>query len=144
MLSAHNNSAHLWIDFGIQTSIANKIHDPSFGIIVVHVQLFREHSNINALVDAAVGLKNEKTGVFQKLIPQWNGHEAILWRLLAQEEVAHDQLQEEPLSMRNGKKSQNKAGYLQVLKTKFLYMCFSQSPGTMELIIRVIQQGCPC
>jgi hypothetical protein len=26
----------------------------------------------------ALGLKNDKTGVFHKLISQWNGHEAIL------------------------------------------------------------------
>ncbi len=48
--------------------------------------------NVNALVYAAVCLKDKKSSILKKLITQWNGQKPILLNLLPQKEVIHNHL----------------------------------------------------
>jgi hypothetical protein len=89
VLGTHDNCAHFGVNLSIKACIADEVHNPSLSIIIFHVQFSRQHPNVNALVYAAVCLKDKKSGILKKLITQWNGQKPILLNLLPQKEVIH-------------------------------------------------------
>ena len=67
-MGAHDDVVLRRIDLGIQTRIANEIHDPLLGRHLIHVELLCEHGDVDDLVDAAVGLKDKEARVLDKLV----------------------------------------------------------------------------
>lgn len=73
------------IDLGIEVRVADEVHDPPLGGVLVHIKLLRQCADVDGLMNAAVGLEDEKTGVLHELVAARD-----------QEEVVHQDLKRRP------------------------------------------------
>lgn len=95
--SAHHNCPGGTVNLGIQTRIADQIHNPSskkkkkckrhalcvyvcvpLSIVNGEVELFGEHVKADALVHSAVRLEDEQTRILHKLIAQGRQEVVVL------------------------------------------------------------------
>mmetsp|Transcript_36013 Transcript_36013/g.75311 ORF Transcript_36013/g.75311 Transcript_36013/m.75311 type:complete len:330 (-) Transcript_36013:276-1265(-) len=60
----------LRVDLGVKPGVADQVHDPELRLLLAHVELVREHGNVDALVDAAVRLEDEEPRALDELILQ--------------------------------------------------------------------------
>jgi len=71
------------VNLGIKLCIANQVHNPLLGLLTFHVQLLCKAGQVNALVDLAVGLKDQVPGVVEKQLKDALKEEVVLHHLLA-------------------------------------------------------------
>ncbi len=84
---AHHDCACPGVDLGIQAGIGDQVDDPLLGRLLIHVQLLRQHLQVDALVYPAVGLKDEQAGILHKLCLAGREEEVIVNDLLTFQEL---------------------------------------------------------
>ncbi len=82
-LAAEDHTIAGGVDFGIEVRIANEIDNPSLCVRLGHVQLLCNHADVNALVNAAVRLKDVKARVFDEFLVEGSEEEVVRQDLLA-------------------------------------------------------------
>lgn len=83
VLRPHDDVVLRRVDLGIETRVADEVHDPLLGGHLVHVELLSQHANVDDLVDAAVGLKDEEACVLDKLVSAGDEEEVVRQNSLA-------------------------------------------------------------
>ena len=56
---AHDDAVLSGVDLGVEGGVADKVDDPSLGVVRLHIELLRQGLDVDLLVDPAVVLENE-------------------------------------------------------------------------------------
>mmetsp|Transcript_22000 Transcript_22000/g.41427 ORF Transcript_22000/g.41427 Transcript_22000/m.41427 type:complete len:387 (+) Transcript_22000:26-1186(+) len=65
----HDYSALLRINPCVELRVLDQLDNPNFSLLSFHVQLRSDHPNVDALVDPAVGLEDQKTSILLEILP---------------------------------------------------------------------------
>jgi len=76
LVPEHNTVAR-GVDLGVEVGISDEVHDPPLRISLGHVELLRDHADVDALVDAAVRLEDVQARVFDELLVEGREEEVV-------------------------------------------------------------------
>ena len=67
-VGAHDDATLGGVDFRIELSAADQVHDPKLCVFGVHHELRRQAREVDLLVDAAIGFEHEKACGFHEFV----------------------------------------------------------------------------
>ena len=83
----HVDHALLKVNLGIRTSVTDKVDDPLFAVLLGQVEAGSKVSNVDLLVNAAVGLGDDESGCLDKLVLELGEEKVVLGNLLGKAEL---------------------------------------------------------